>query len=40
MAAFMIPAPVWFILVDLILAYLPMAYFGGKLAAKKTINAI
>jgi hypothetical protein len=31
-AAFMIPAPMWFIVVDLLLAYLPMAYLGGKLA--------
>lgn len=35
MAATMIPAPMWFILVDLILAYLPMAYLAGKLAAPK-----
>jgi hypothetical protein len=31
-AAFMIPAPVWFIVLDLTLAYLPMAWLGGKLA--------
>lgn len=34
MAATMIPAPLWFILVDLILAYIPMAYLAGKLATK------
>ncbi len=33
-AAFMIPAPVWFIVLDLIVAYIPMAYLGGKLVAK------
>lgn len=34
MAATMIPAPMWFILVDLIGAYLPMAFIAGKLAVK------
>lgn len=32
MAAFMIPAPAWFVALDLIVAYLPMAWIGGKLA--------
>jgi hypothetical protein len=31
-AAFMIPAPTWFVVADLGLAYLPMAWIGGKLA--------
>lgn len=31
-AATMIPAPNWFVGMDLILAYLPMAWIGGKLA--------
>lgn len=30
----MLPSPLWFTLVDLVLAYLPMAYLGGKLATK------
>ncbi|MBL7964114.1 MAG: hypothetical protein JNM31_09770 [Flavobacteriales bacterium] len=30
-AAFMIPAPAWFIAVDLLVAYLPMAWIGGRL---------
>jgi hypothetical protein len=30
-ASFMIPAPVWFIALDLIVAYIPMAWLGGKL---------
>lgn len=36
-AAFMIPAPTWFLVADLVLAYLPMAWLGGKLggAAKR-----
>lgn len=34
-AAFMIPAPTWFIAVDLILAYLPMGYLGWVLAGQK-----
>lgn len=32
MNSFMIPAPTWFIVVDLVLAYLPMAFIGYKLA--------
>ncbi len=34
-AANMIPAPNWFIVTDLFLAYLPMGWLGGRLAAKK-----
>lgn len=30
-AAFMIPSPTWFIALDLLLAYIPMAWLGGKL---------
>jgi hypothetical protein len=33
-AAFMIPAPIWFIALDLIVAYIPMAYLGGMIAGK------
>lgn len=32
--AFMLPSPVWFTVADLMLAYLPVAYLGGKIAAK------
>ncbi|NOQ92998.1 MAG: hypothetical protein GQ552_09830 [Flavobacteriaceae bacterium] len=32
--AFMLPAPTWFIVVDLIGAYILMAWLGGKLAIK------
>lgn len=28
-------SPTWFIVVDLLLAYLPMGYLGGKLMAQK-----
>lgn len=31
-----VPSPIWFVLVDLILAYLPVAYFAGKLVTKKS----
>ena len=34
LAATMIPAPIWFIALDLIVAYLPMAWIGWKLAAR------
>jgi hypothetical protein len=30
-AAIMIPAPTWFIILDLAVAYLPMAWLGGRL---------
>ena len=32
MAATMIPAPVWFVVVDLVLAYVPMAYLAVRMA--------
>lgn len=31
----MVPSPLWFTIVDLVLAYLPIAYFAGKLVTKK-----
>lgn len=34
MAATMIPAPTWFIVLDLGLAYIPMALLAGRLASK------
>jgi uncharacterized membrane protein required for colicin V production len=33
-AVFMIPAPVWFSAVDLLLAYIPMAYLGWWMAER------
>lgn len=33
--SFSIPAPAWFITLDLVVAYLPMAYLGWKLGAKE-----
>ncbi len=30
--AFLLPAPGWFIILDLVAAYLPMAWLGGQLA--------
>lgn len=35
-AAFMIPAPGWFIGVDLLFGYLPMGYLGWMIAGKPT----
>jgi len=35
-AAFMIPAPAWFIVLDLLVAYLPMGLLGGKLATGRS----
>ncbi|MBA5629917.1 hypothetical protein [Moheibacter lacus] len=33
-ACFMIPAPAWFIVLDLVVAYIPMAWLGGKIGAR------
>jgi hypothetical protein len=33
-ASFMIPAPAWFIALDLLVAYLPMAWLGVQLGAR------
>lgn len=33
-AAFMIPAPTWFVVVDLVVAYLPMAYIGTRIGGR------
>lgn len=33
-ACFMIPAPVWFIALDLVVAYLPMAWLGTRLGRR------
>jgi hypothetical protein len=35
-ASFMIPAPAWFIALDLLAAYLPMAWLGGRLGVRMT----
>lgn len=37
-AAFMLPAPTWFVIVDLVLAYIPMAWIGGILARSLSKN--
>jgi len=36
MVSFVIPAPTWFVVTDLVVAYIPMAWLGGKLARKKS----
>ena len=33
---FILPSPLWFTVLDLSLAYIPMAYLGGRLAIKLT----
>lgn len=38
-AAFMIPAPVWFIVLDLVVAYIPMAWIGIQLGRRFTGGA-
>lgn len=34
-AVTMIPAPMWFNVTDLVLAYIPMAFLAGKLGSSK-----
>ncbi len=34
-SAFMLPAPTWFIVVDLVGCYIPMALIGGKILPRK-----
>ncbi|MDX9750004.1 MAG: hypothetical protein RBT71_02865 [Flavobacteriales bacterium] len=34
-AAFMVPAPAWFVALDLAVAYLPMAWLGGRWGARR-----
>ena len=36
MNVFMLPSPVWFTIVDLGFAYIPMAYLGGRIALRKS----
>ena len=36
MNIFMLPSPVWFTVVDLGFAYIPMAYLGGKIVLRKS----
>lgn len=33
--SFLLPAPAWFIALDLTLAYIPMGYLGGRLAGRE-----
>ncbi len=35
-ASFMIPAPAWFIALDLLVAYIPMAWLGARIGARLT----
>ena len=35
---YMIPGPTWFAVVDIVVAYIPMAWLGGKLAGKISRN--
>lgn len=37
--SFMIPAPTWFVVTDLVLAYLPMAFLGGRIAQRMSSKA-
>lgn len=34
--AYLVPAPAWFIVLDLVFAYIPMAWLGGRLGMVKT----
>ena len=34
-ACFMFPAPTWFVVLDLVVAYIPMGYLAGKLGERR-----
>jgi hypothetical protein len=34
----MLPSPLWYSVLDLVLAYIPMGYLGGKVAVRKKIK--
>lgn len=34
-SVFLLPSPTWFTILDLVVAYFPMAYIAGKLVSKK-----
>ena len=36
MVNYMIPGPTWFVVADIVLAYIPMAWIGGTIAKKFT----
>ncbi len=38
-ASFMIPAPAWFIALDLLVAYVPMAWLGTRIGARIAIDS-
>ena len=35
---YMLPGPIWFAIVDIVLAYIPMAWIGGKIVARKRLK--
>jgi len=35
----MVGGPMWFCVADLVLAYIPMSYIGGVLAARRKLSA-
>ncbi|MDC1222145.1 hypothetical protein N8Z47_05705 [Salibacteraceae bacterium] len=38
MVSFMIPAPTWFVALDILVAYIPMAWIGGKIGGLRKQN--
>jgi hypothetical protein len=40
MNIFMLPSPVWFTIVDLGFAYIPIAYLGGRIVLRKAIKKL
>jgi hypothetical protein len=38
-AVYMIPAPIWYSTLDLVVAYIPMAFLGASLAMKRRVAA-
>ena len=38
MVNYMLPGPTWFVATDIVIAYIPMAWVGGKIAKKISIS--
>lgn len=36
---YMLPGPTWFAIADIVIAYIPMAWIGGKLAKKSSLDS-
>ena len=40
MSVFMLPSPLWFTMLDLVVAYIPMGYLAGKMVTKEKVTQV